>query len=119
MAFPKPSDNSDGPIGMLDSGVGGLSILVVWEVLLRVIDPEGFVLPPPTEIVGVKTVTAQEARQLFDRETLFIDVRKNSDWEAGRIPGAEHLELKKVFSPETLGEIAGKNEPVVIFHASG
>ena len=43
--------------------VAGVAILVVWESLLQVIDPDGFVLPPPTEIVG----------SLFDEFSLIWD----------------------------------------------
>jgi len=32
--------------------VAGVVILGVWEGLLQVLDPDGFVLPPPSEIVG-------------------------------------------------------------------
>ena len=35
-----------------DPLLAGVGILVVWEGLLRLIDPDGFVLPPPTEILG-------------------------------------------------------------------
>ena len=43
--------------------VASVAILVVWESLLQVIDPDGFVLPPPTEIVG----------SLFDEFSLIWD----------------------------------------------
>lgn len=32
--------------------VAGVAILAGWEVLLQVLDPDGFVLPPPSEILG-------------------------------------------------------------------
>ena len=32
--------------------VAGVVLLGGWELVLRITDPEGFVLPPPTEIVG-------------------------------------------------------------------
>ena len=32
--------------------LAGASILIVWEGLLRLLDPQGFVLPPPSEIVS-------------------------------------------------------------------
>jgi rhodanese-related sulfurtransferase len=52
---------------------------------------------------------------LFDRGVIFVDVRKNSDWEAGRIPNARHIELKKVFSDDTLGKAVKKDQEVVIY----
>ena len=69
----------------------------------------------PMEVPGATTIDTKKAKELFDKEILFVDVRKNSDWDAGRIPGAEHIELKKVYSAETLGKAVGKDEPVVIY----
>lgn len=69
----------------------------------------------PESITGATTVDAAKAKALFDKGVLFVDVRKNSDWDAGRIPGAEHLELKKVFSEAALAKIATKDRAVVIY----
>ena len=69
----------------------------------------------PDVISGATTVDAARAKSLFDRGVLFVDVRKDSDWDAGRIPGAEHLELKKVFAEKTLVETVGKDNEVVIY----
>lgn len=69
----------------------------------------------PKTVDGATTVDTAQARELFDNEALFVDVRKNSDWDAGRIPGAVHLELKKVFSEETLSAEAKKDEQIVIY----
>lgn len=68
---------------------------------------------------GAVTVDAVAAKNLFDEEVLFIDIRKNKDWEAGRIPGAEHLELKKVFSEESLAEIAESKNEKMVFYCNG
>jgi len=69
----------------------------------------------PMEIPGAKTIDAVMAKQLFDLKVPFIDVRKNSDFEAGRVPGARHLELKKVFNEKALGKVVGKGDEVVIY----
>lgn len=69
----------------------------------------------PLEIAGATTISVAEAKALFDSGVIFIDVRKDSDWEAGRVPGAVHLELKKVLSAESLGEIIAMNDTVVIY----
>ena len=69
----------------------------------------------PMEIAGAKTVSTSEAKALFDDGVIFVDVRKDSDWEAGRVPDAIHIELKKVYSPETLGEEIPKDQKVVIY----
>lgn len=69
----------------------------------------------PMKVPGATTIDVSKAKQLFDSEAAFIDVRKDSDWEAGRIPGAIHLELKSKFSKETLGEEVQPNEDVVFY----
>ncbi len=69
----------------------------------------------PMEVKGAKTVSSSEAKALFDEGVAFVDVRKNSDWEAGRIPDAIHIELKKVYSADTLGAEVSKDEKVVIY----
>ena len=69
----------------------------------------------PTTVAGATTVDTSKAKALFDQEVLFLDVRKQSDWDAGRIPGAEHLELKKAFTADSLGGLIKKDEPVVIY----
>tara|TARA_B100000315_G_scaffold143376_2_gene132369 strand:+ start:2002 stop:2412 length:411 start_codon:yes stop_codon:yes gene_type:complete len=69
----------------------------------------------PVEIKGATTVSVSKAKELFEKEVAFIDVRKNSDWDAGRIPGAVHIELKKVFSEAKLLEVVKKDKPVVFY----
>ena len=69
----------------------------------------------PTSVSGATTVDAAKAKELFEAGALFVDPRRDSDWEAGRIPGAVHLELKKVFSEESLAAECGKDEAVVFY----
>lgn len=70
----------------------------------------------PKMIEGAITVNSAEAKSLFDQEVLFVDVRKDSDWDAGRIPGAVHLDNKKgVFSEASLSAEASKDEKLVIY----
>lgn len=69
----------------------------------------------PTNIAGAKTIDAAMAKKLFDKKVPFVDVRKNSDFEAGRIPGAHHLELKKVFNEQSLSKVAAKDKEIVIY----
>lgn len=47
----------------------------------------------PQNISGVKTVSTQEAKELYDDGVLFVDVRLDSDWEKGRVPEALHLNI--------------------------
>jgi len=69
----------------------------------------------PTSIPGAKTVTAAEAKKLFDDGVMFVDVRKDSDWDAGRVPEAEHLDSKKAFTEAALSKIAQKGDAMVIY----
>jgi Rhodanese-like domain len=45
----------------------------------------------PETVEGAVTIDTSTAKKLFDEGAFFIDVRKTSDFEAGRIPGALHL----------------------------
>jgi rhodanese-related sulfurtransferase len=72
----------------------------------------------PTEVEGATTVDSAAAKKLFDEGALFVDLRKDVAWDAGRIPGAVHLDFKKKFSQEALESEAGKDEAVV-FYCSG
>lgn len=69
----------------------------------------------PTEISGATTIDAATAKKFFDRGVVFVDVRKNSDWDAGRVPGAVHLELKKVLSADKLAKVASKDTEIVLY----
>ena len=69
----------------------------------------------PTSVDGSKSVNAAEAKALFDKGAIFIDTRKDKDWNAGRIPDAVHLDVKKKLSEETLGKEAKKGDAVVMY----
>ena len=70
----------------------------------------------PMTVDGAVTVSAADAKALFDNGALFVDVRKSSDWDAGRIPGAVHLDNKKgKFTADALAEEIGKGDAVVIY----
>jgi rhodanese-related sulfurtransferase len=69
----------------------------------------------PEAVTGATTINTTEAKVLFDQGVIFLDVRSNRDWEAGRIPGAKHLELKKVYTQESLAEIASPKDKLVIY----
>jgi rhodanese-related sulfurtransferase len=68
-----------------------------------------------TEVDGATTVDTTKAKELFESGALFVDIRRDSDWEAGRIPDAVHLELKSNFTEQTLSAEVGKNEPLVCY----
>jgi rhodanese-related sulfurtransferase len=70
----------------------------------------------PLTVDGTTTVDAAQAKALFDKEALFVDVRKDSDWDSGRVPGAVHLDNKKgKFTEASLSAEISKDEKVVIY----
>jgi tetratricopeptide (TPR) repeat protein len=66
------------------------------------------------EVKGATTVDVTTAKALFDRGVPFVDVRGNSPWAKGHIPGAVHLEPYSVFSKIELSKIVKKDDEVVI-----
>ncbi len=69
----------------------------------------------PEKVNGATTIDTLQAKSLFDKGALFVDSRKNSDWDAGRIPDAVHLELKTNFTAESLASEASKGEAIVCY----
>jgi len=69
----------------------------------------------PLSIDGAITVDTAKARQLFDQGVAFVDVRKNSEWDAGRVPGAIHLDFKSNYSSDALAAEVPKQEQVVLY----
>lgn len=69
----------------------------------------------PMFVEGATTVTVDESLELFDQGVAFVDVRKPSDFEVGRVAGAINLDLNDGFSRESLLEVAGPTDPVVIY----
>ena len=58
----------------------------------------------PMTVEGAKSVSAAEAKALFDKGVIFLDVRSDKDWAAGRIPDAVHIELKKKLNEASMGK---------------
>jgi rhodanese-related sulfurtransferase len=69
----------------------------------------------PTAVDGAVSVDAAKAKALFDSGVVFIDVRSDKDWAAGRIPDAVHIELKKKFNEEAMAAEVKKGDQVVIY----
>ena len=69
----------------------------------------------PASVDGASTVSIEAAADLFADGAQFIDVRKPSDVEDGRIAGAVHLDSKTDLTEETLAEHVAKTEPVVFY----
>lgn len=69
----------------------------------------------PENVTGATKIDSSRAKELFDSGVTFIDIRRNSDWEAGRIPDAIHLDLKSNFTESSLSAEVSKNEPLVCY----
>src|SRR6266849_3463292 len=69
----------------------------------------------PVTVPGATTVDAAASKVLFDQSVVFVDTRTDADWEAGRIPAAVHLELKKVLSEAMLSAVVQKDQPMVFY----
>lgn len=69
----------------------------------------------PETVAGATTIDGTKAKALFDKGVVFVDMRTDKDWGAGRIPGAVHLELSKVFSDASLGAKVKKDQDVVMY----
>jgi len=69
----------------------------------------------PLTVDGAKTIDAAQAKDLFDKGVVFIDLRKQVDWDAGRIPDAIHLDVKSAFTKEALLSEITAADPVVMY----
>jgi rhodanese-related sulfurtransferase len=91
---------------------------LVWILLVTIIPTQAIAAAEyvsPETVPGVTTIDTAQAKTLFDRGVVFIDVRNDADWAAGRIPGAVHLELEKVFTEASLGGVVRHDQDVVIY----
>ncbi len=69
----------------------------------------------PEQVDGTIKTSVQEAKELFDKGTVFIDVRNPRLYARAHIPGAFHLDLKSNFDESKLDAVAGKDQPIVIY----
>ncbi len=47
---------------------------------------------------GIEVTPEQAEAALASGEAVLVDVREGYEWEAGRVPGAEHIELERLAS---------------------
>jgi rhodanese-related sulfurtransferase len=94
------------------------SHVFAWILFMMILTPQARAAPEyvsPETVPGATTIDTAKAKTLFDRGAIFIDVRNHADWEAGRIPGAIHLELDKVFTEASLSAVARPDQEVVMY----
>ena len=93
------------------SAVSAFVVLALAPMVLMAMGEE----KAPLTVEGATTIDAAGAKSLFDQGALFVDVRLNKDWEAGRIPGALHMELNTALSEEALSTEIKKDEALVMY----
>ena len=94
------------------------SHVFAWILFMMILTPQARAAPEyvsPETVAGATTIDTAQAKTLFDRGAIFIDVRNQADWEAGRIPGAIHLELDNVFTQVSLTAVARPDQEVVMY----
>lgn len=69
------------------------------------------------DVPGATTIDAGRANQLFQQQILFVDVRGDSDWDAGRVAGADHVSAKGM-SKERLLERVDEPDNVFIIYGN-
>jgi molybdopterin/thiamine biosynthesis adenylyltransferase/rhodanese-related sulfurtransferase len=71
-----------------------------------------------TQLLQVPAITLGEARELLDGGALFLDVREQSEWDLGHIPGALHIPRAQV-EERIAQEAPDKSKRIVAYCASG
>ena len=69
----------------------------------------------PEQVPGAVTISAQQAKALFDEGVAFVDVRNPRLYARRHVPGANHLDLNAGFTREAFAAVAATAEPVVIY----
>lgn len=69
----------------------------------------------PEQVEGTITTSLQEAKDLFDKGVVFIDVRNPRLYAKKHIPDAIHLDLKEAFNEAAVTAIAKKDQAIVIY----
>jgi len=69
----------------------------------------------PAHVEGSITTSVQQAKALFDKGVVFIDVRNPRLYAKGHIVGAHHLDLKNGFSEDALAVLVDREQPLVIY----
>jgi len=69
----------------------------------------------PGHVPGAQTIDTRIAKSLFDQGAVFIDVRKQEDYDAGHISGAHHLPVVSDFNEQNLAALALKENPMVVY----
>lgn len=71
-----------------------------------------------SRVTGINQVNTFEATRLINDDALVLDVREDSEWNAGHIPDAKHIPLGRLNA--RVGELDKfKDKPIVVNCRSG
>jgi sulfur-carrier protein adenylyltransferase/sulfurtransferase len=71
-----------------------------------------------TQLLQVPVIPLADARELVEGDALFLDVREQSEWDLGHIPGALHIPRAQV-DARIEEEAPDKSQRVVVYCARG
>lgn len=71
-----------------------LLVLLVWGLVWLPVQAQ----EAPLRVEGAMTVNVLQAKYLYDRGAVFIDVRPSREWGWGHVRGALHLDLNEQFA---------------------
>lgn len=69
----------------------------------------------PEHVEGSITTSVEQAKALYDKGVVFIDVRNPRLYAKGHIAGAHHLDLKNGFTEDAVAALVKREQPVVIY----
>jgi rhodanese-related sulfurtransferase len=69
----------------------------------------------PLTVEGATSITTKQAKKLFDAGALFVDVRSDKAWNAGRIADAVLLDIKSKFTELNLLAEMKKTDPAIMY----
>jgi rhodanese-related sulfurtransferase len=69
----------------------------------------------PLAISGAHTINVFQAKHLYDKGAVFIDVRSDEEWEIGHIDGAIHLDFQRDFAKLYGANGITRDTPLVIY----
>jgi rhodanese-related sulfurtransferase len=72
------------------------------------------------KLTGVKSVTAQEATSLINKENaIVVDIRSKDEYQKGHIVNAKNITLSQIEEGKLAGIESHKNSPIILVCDSG
>ena len=90
------------------------ALSVIKQIALLLVVSACATTEPAPEDAGITVIDAVTAREYFDRNVLFIDVRGDS-YDEGHIPGSTNIYWNGEFNQNTLANTASKGQEIVFY----